>query len=65
MSPRVQHSPGRPHRRTHYRRAHDLRNALVAAGFEVRDRSTVHMTPRARVLLEAVRKPGAAPTPGA
>jgi uncharacterized protein (DUF2062 family)/SAM-dependent methyltransferase len=58
-------TPGRPHRRTHYRRAHDLRNALVAAGFEVRDRSTMHSTPRARVLLEAVRKPGAAPPAGA
>lgn len=50
---------GRPVRRVHYRRAQDLRNALLAAGFEVRDRSTVHSTPRARVLLEATRKPGA------
>jgi trans-aconitate methyltransferase len=51
-------APGRPIRRVHYRRAGDLRNALLAAGFEVRDRSTVHTTPRARVLLEAIRKPG-------
>jgi trans-aconitate methyltransferase len=50
---------GRPARRVHYRRAHDLKNALLAAGFDVRDRSTVHTTPRARVLLEAIRKPGA------
>lgn len=57
--------PGRPHRRTYYRRAQDLRNALAAAGFDVRDRSTVHTTPRARVLLEAVRKPVAAPLAGA
>ena len=58
-------TPGRPLRRVHYRRAQDLRNALVAAGFEVRDRSTLHTTPRARVLLLAVRKPGAAPSAGA
>ena len=58
-------APSRPHRRTYYRRAQDLRNALVAAGFDVRDRSTLHTTPRARVLLEAVRKPGALPASGA
>jgi len=57
-------APSRPHRRTYYRRAQDLRNALVAAGFDVRDRSTLHTTPRARVLLEAVRKPGALPASG-
>jgi len=57
-------TPGRLRRRTYYRRAQDLRNALVAAGFEVRDRSTLHTTPRARVLLEAVRKPGALPPAG-
>jgi SAM-dependent methyltransferase len=57
--------PRRPHRRAYYRRGQDLRNALAAAGFEVRDRSTVHTTPRARVLLEAVRKPVAAPLAGA
>jgi len=58
-------TPGRLHRRTYYRRAQDLRNALVAAGFEVHDRSTLHTTPRARVLLEAVRKPGVLPAAGA
>jgi hypothetical protein len=58
-------APQPAHRRTYYRRAQDLRNALVAAGFDVRDRSTLHTTPRARVLLEAVRKPGALPAAGA
>jgi trans-aconitate methyltransferase len=58
-------APGRPARRVHYRRSQDLRNALLAAGFEVRDRSTVHTTPRARVLLEAIRKPGVAAPTGA
>ena len=53
--------PGRTHHPPAYRRAADLRNALVAAGFEVRDRSTVHGTPGARVLLEATRKPAALP----
>jgi uncharacterized protein (DUF2062 family)/2-polyprenyl-3-methyl-5-hydroxy-6-metoxy-1,4-benzoquinol methylase len=48
--------PARPRRRLHCRRAADLKNALVAAGFEVRDLSTAHTTPRARVLLEAVRR---------
>lgn len=53
--------PGRPHRRRHYRRAPDLRNALAAAGFDVKDRTTLRSTSRAVVLLEAVRKPAAVP----
>jgi hypothetical protein len=39
------------------RRASDLRNALVAAGFEVTDRATSRRVTRARILLEAVRRP--------
>jgi uncharacterized protein (DUF2062 family) len=53
--------PGRPHHRLGYRRASDLRNALVAAGFDVRDRTTLRYSSRAVVLLEAIRRPGAAP----
>jgi SAM-dependent methyltransferase len=56
--------PGRPHHPLHYRRAPDLRNALVAAGFDVRDRTTLRFTSRAVVLLEAVRRPAAAPRGG-
>ncbi|MBZ5640697.1 MAG: DUF2062 domain-containing protein [Acidobacteriia bacterium] len=51
--------PGRPHHRLGYRRASDLRNALVAAGFDVRDRTTLRSSSRAVVLLEAIRRPGA------
>lgn len=43
----------------HPRRASDLRNALAAAGFEVRDRTTLHGVSPARVLFEAVRRPAA------
>ena len=53
--------PGRPHHRFSYRRASDLRNALLASGFEVRDRTTVRSAPRSVVFLEAVRRPAAAP----
>ena len=49
--------PGRPRYRFGYRRASDLRNALVVAGFEVRDRTTLRGASRGRVLLEAVRRP--------
>lgn len=55
--------PGR-HRSIGWRRACDLRNALVAAGFEVRDRTTLHGGSRGRVLLEAVRKLAAMPGAG-
>jgi SAM-dependent methyltransferase len=54
--------PGRPHRRLSCRRASDLRNALLAAGFEVRDRTTAHKASRAHVLLEATRRPTLART---
>ncbi len=53
--------PGRPHHRFGYRRASDLRNALLASGFDVRDRTTVRSSPRSIVFLEAVRRPAAAP----
>jgi uncharacterized protein (DUF2062 family)/2-polyprenyl-3-methyl-5-hydroxy-6-metoxy-1,4-benzoquinol methylase len=53
--------PGRPHHRFGYRRASDLRNALAAAGFEVRDRTTLRSSSRALILLEAVRRPAAVP----
>lgn len=49
--------PGRPHRGTHYRRAEDLRNALLAAGFTVIDRAAPRSTSPAWVLLEATRRP--------
>lgn len=55
--------PGRARHGLHYRRAGDLRNALAAAGFEVRDRSTLRAGAPARVLFEAVRRPAAAPPP--
>ena len=51
--------PGRPHHRLRYRRAADLKNALVAAGFDVRDRTTIRSSSPAVVLFEAVRKPAA------
>jgi uncharacterized protein (DUF2062 family)/2-polyprenyl-3-methyl-5-hydroxy-6-metoxy-1,4-benzoquinol methylase len=49
--------PGRPRYRLGYRHSPDLKNALIAAGFEVRDRSTLHSSSRAWVLLEATRRP--------
>jgi hypothetical protein len=49
--------PGHPRHGTHYRRAGDLRNALLAAGFNVRDRAVVRAASPAWVLLEAVRRP--------
>jgi len=49
--------PGRPRHGTHYRRAADLRNALLAAGFAVQDRTPPRAASRAWVLLEAVRRP--------
>jgi uncharacterized protein (DUF2062 family)/2-polyprenyl-3-methyl-5-hydroxy-6-metoxy-1,4-benzoquinol methylase len=56
--------PGRPHHHPGYRRASDLRNALVAAGFDVRDRTTLRSSSRALVLLEAVRRPREVPRGG-
>jgi len=56
--------PGRPHHRPGYRRASDLRNALVAAGFDVRDRTTLRSSSRALILLEAVRRPAVVPRGG-
>jgi uncharacterized protein (DUF2062 family)/SAM-dependent methyltransferase len=51
--------PGHPRHGTHYRRAGDLRNALLAAGFVVRDRAMTRAASPAWVLLEAVRRPSA------
>jgi len=51
-------------RPTGWRRAADLKNALIAAGFDVYDRTTLHGGSRGRVLLEAVRRPTAVPRPG-
>jgi hypothetical protein len=51
--------PGHPRHGTHYRRAGDLRNALLAAGFTVRDRTVARSSSPAWVLLEAVRRPAA------
>ena len=51
--------PGRPRQGTHYRRAGDLRNALLANGFSVRDRAVVRAASPAVVLVEAVRRPAA------
>jgi uncharacterized protein (DUF2062 family)/ubiquinone/menaquinone biosynthesis C-methylase UbiE len=53
--------PGSQHRMQGYRRAPDLKNALVAAGFDVRDRTTLRSSSRALILLEAVRRPAAVP----
>jgi SAM-dependent methyltransferase len=50
----AQFLPGRSRHGLHYRRAGDLRNALMAAGFEVADRSALWGR-KSRVLLEAVR----------
>jgi uncharacterized protein (DUF2062 family)/2-polyprenyl-3-methyl-5-hydroxy-6-metoxy-1,4-benzoquinol methylase len=51
--------PGHPRHGTHHRRAGDLRNALLAAGFSVRDRTVRLAASPAWVLLEAVKHPGA------
>jgi uncharacterized protein (DUF2062 family) len=51
--------PGHPRHGHHYRRAGDLRNALIAAGFSVRDRTVARSSSPAWVLLEAVRRPAA------
>jgi len=51
--------PGHPPHGRHYRRAGDLRNALLAAGFTVRDRAMARAASPAFVLLEAVRRPSA------
>jgi uncharacterized protein (DUF2062 family) len=51
--------PGHPRHGTHYRRAGDLRNALIAAGFSVRDRAVAGASSPAWVMLEAVRRPAA------
>jgi len=49
--------PGRPHHRVWYRRAADLRNAMIAVGFEVRDHMAHHGLSPVRVFLEGIRKP--------
>ena len=51
--------PGHPRHGTHHRRAGDLRNALLATGFSVRDRTVQRAASSAWVLLEAVRHPTA------
>jgi uncharacterized protein (DUF2062 family) len=51
--------PGHPRHGRHYRRAGDLRNALLAAGFSVSDRTVTRAASPAWVLLEAVRRPAA------
>lgn len=51
--------PGHPRLGAHYRRAGDLRNALLAAGFGVRDRTVARASSPAWVLLEALRRPSA------
>jgi uncharacterized protein (DUF2062 family)/2-polyprenyl-3-methyl-5-hydroxy-6-metoxy-1,4-benzoquinol methylase len=53
--------PGRPRHGHHYRRAEDLRNALVAAGFGVVDRTILRGTSPAWMVVEAVRRPAAVP----
>ncbi len=52
--------PGHPRHGAHYRRGGDLRNALVAAGFGVRDRAVARASSPAFVMLEAVRRPSSA-----
>jgi O-methyltransferase involved in polyketide biosynthesis len=52
--------PSHPRHGHHYRRAGDLRNAFLAAGFVVRDRAVPRAASPAWVLLEAVRRPAAA-----
>ena len=51
--------PGHGGRADHYRRAEDLRNALIAAGFSVVDR-TLPRSHAGWVILDATRRPGAA-----
>jgi uncharacterized protein (DUF2062 family)/2-polyprenyl-3-methyl-5-hydroxy-6-metoxy-1,4-benzoquinol methylase len=51
--------PGHPREGTHYRRAGDLRNALIAAGFSVRDPASARASSPAWVMVEAVRRPAA------
>jgi uncharacterized protein (DUF2062 family)/2-polyprenyl-3-methyl-5-hydroxy-6-metoxy-1,4-benzoquinol methylase len=51
--------PGHPRHGTHHRRAGDLRNALLATGFSVRDRTVKRAASPAWVFLEAVRHPAA------
>jgi O-methyltransferase involved in polyketide biosynthesis len=53
--------PGHPRHGNHYRRAGDLRNALIAAGFTLRDRTVARSSSPAWVLLEAVRRPAVTP----
>lgn len=55
--------PGRTRYGFHYRRASDVRNALAAAGFDVRERIPARGASEARFLLEAVRKPVTARRP--
>jgi uncharacterized protein (DUF2062 family) len=52
--------PGRPKHGTHYRRASDLRNALVAAGFAVTDRTMPRSASPAWTMVEALRRPAPA-----
>jgi uncharacterized protein (DUF2062 family)/2-polyprenyl-3-methyl-5-hydroxy-6-metoxy-1,4-benzoquinol methylase len=49
--------PGHPRHGTHYRRASDLRNALVAAGFLVTDRTMPRSASPAWTMVEALRRP--------
>ena len=49
--------PGHPRHGRNYRRAGDLRNALLAAGFSVKDRAVSRAASPAWVLLEASRRP--------
>jgi uncharacterized protein (DUF2062 family)/predicted RNA methylase len=49
--------PGRPRHGAHYRRAEDLRNAIVAAGFAASDRALARPASPAWLLLEGVRRP--------
>ena len=51
--------PSVPRHGWHYRRAEDLRNALVAAGFSVGERTHARMSSPAWVLFEGVRRPAA------
>lgn len=52
--------PGRPRHGTHYRRASDLRNALLAAGFVVSDRTMARSASPAWTMVEALRRPAPA-----
>jgi SAM-dependent methyltransferase len=53
----AQFLPGRARHGLHYRRGNDIRNALVASGFDVEDRSAL-WGKKSRILLEAVRRLG-------